>query len=340
MRTMNERAVFDVLAAFGPVSSAGVAERTGISKPTVSQALSSLARAGLVATAGRTSGALGRIGWLYGVAGGGGYVVSLDIGIDVVRAAVGDLTGAIVSRVERNVPTTTLRRLRHAVADAASRVCVMAGITVGDLAGGVVGSPGAVDPRRPGLTHVGRLAYLDGVDLRSALSSQLGVPLEIENDINLAAVGEHALGHSDPNMAVLSIGAGVGAALILDGRLRRGPRGAAGEVESVPFRSGASWQLAPLTGSSLHRYIAVRVGMLAAVADVELVVLTGDLGLDRSVLGPVRRLVDAQVEDPPAIEVSSLGSSAVLLGGVALAHRATVDRLFANLTSSRTERMA
>ena len=339
MRTMNERAVFDVVAAHGPISCAQTAALTAISKPTVSQALSSLVRAGLASTVGRSSGRPGRTGWLYGVAGSGAYIVSLDIGIEVIRAAVGDLTGSVVARVDRSVRTTTLRRVRHATAAVVATACDSAGIAVGDLVHGVVGSPGAVDPRRPGLTHVGRLDFLDGVDLRSELSSQLGVTLDIDNDINLAAVGEYALGHSDPNMAVLSVGAGVGAALILDGQLRRGPRGAAGEIESAPFGAGAPWRGAPRAGAALHRYIAMLVCLVTAVADVELVVLSGEVALDPSVLEPVRRLVAAQLDDPPAIQASVLGSSAVLLGGVAVAHRAAVDKVCANLTTSRTERI-
>jgi len=329
---MNERTVFDTVRGLGPVSCAQLADATGISKPTVAQAIRSMEAAGLVHATGRSSGHLGRTGLLYGVAPDGGYVLAIDIGVRRVRVAVGDLTGTMVERVDADSPGDDLAavadRVVVMVRDALRRVRA----TRRDVLASVVGSPGAVDPRRAGLTHVGRLTCLDGVDLATILSRRTRVPMTMENDVNLAALGEQACGMSALNMVVLSIGDGIGAALILDGRLIRGPRGAAGEIESVPFDGarGRRQQLLPQSRGPLTRFVALRVSAIAAITDAELVVLTGDVGLDSSLLDPVRRIVAGHLAEPPRLETSELGDSGVLLGCLASAHAAALERVFSH----------
>ena len=332
MRQMNERAVFQRVLGLGAASCSQLAGATGISKPTVAQAIRSLEGAGLVRPSGRSSGHLGRTGLLYSVASDGGYVVAVDIGVRSVRVAIGDLTGAMVARSDVDSPGNDLGAIVDVVAVVVRDCLRRVKATKASVLASVVGSPGAVDPRRPGLTHVGRLTCLDGVDLASMLSDRTGLSVVIENDVNLAALGEQACGESDLNMVVFLLGDGVGAGLIMDGRLIRGPRGAAGEIEAVPF-GGTRQQrqtLLPASRAQLARYVALRVSALAAITDAELVVLTGDVGLDRTLLARVRRLVAGHLFEPPRIEVSALGDAAVLLGGLASAHAAGLEVLFAN----------
>jgi glucokinase len=104
-----------------------------------------------------------------------------------------------------------------------------------------VGAPGIV---RPGTGQVGHAPNLPGFDssvpLGARLAEVIGVPVLVENDVNAAIVGEQrsgaAVGHAD----VLGVwmGTGVGAGLILDGELRRGPRGVAGEIGHIVVRPG------------------------------------------------------------------------------------------------------
>ncbi|MEP7047508.1 MAG: ROK family protein [Ilumatobacteraceae bacterium] len=338
---MNERAVFDTIVGLGTASCSQVSEQTGISKPTVAQAIHSLLAAGVVRVNGRSAGQRGRTGALYAVDATGAYSLSIDVGVGHVRAGVGDLTGAVVARTDREVEFASVPRLLTIVARVVDAALAQADLPRQRVVAAVAGSPGAVDPRRTGLTHVGRMRWLEGVDLGQRLSETLGMSVAVENDVNLAALGEQAMGHCAENMAVLSVGGGVGAALILDGRLFRGPRGAAGEIESVPFGGGSSRpSLSSMSRRSLSTYIALRVSALAAIADVELVVLTGELGVHPSLLEPVRRTVATHLDDPPRIETSSLGTSAVLLGALADAHGQTVDRILTNISRSRSEQTA
>lgn len=333
MRRINERVVFEALSAHAPISRAGLAARTGISKPTIGQAVSSLAAAGIAAPVGRSSGLPGRSGTLFGVDGARGCVVAVDVAVGAVRAAVADFSQRVLAEQHRIAHPIDLEALELAVVEIVEAVLRTAGMSCDDVLAAVVGSPGAVDPLQPGLTHVGRLTCLDGADLRCRLGERLGIEVLIENDVNLAAVGEQVAGHSDAHMAVLSIGGGIGAALILDGTLFRGPRGAAGEIESVPFDGRRSSSRVPTARRSLAEFTAVRVSALAAVTNVQLVVLRGEVMFDERLLADVRAMVAAQLETPPTIERSELGDRGVLVGALAQGAQAAVDRVFAELAA-------
>src|SRR3954468_764542 len=103
LRMLNERTLLDRLARDGPASRAQLARETSLSKPTVSQALASLERAGLVRELGRFTPARGRTAVLYGADPTAAYVVGVDIGRSWLRVAVADLAGRVVQRRdERN----------------------------------------------------------------------------------------------------------------------------------------------------------------------------------------------------------------------------------------------
>lgn len=97
-----------------------------------------------------------------------------------------------------------------------------------------VGIPGLVDVERGAVTHAVNLGVNgDWLPLRDVLAAQLGVPVVIENDVNAATLGAAALADA-ADLVYLSIGTGLAAGLVLDGRLRRGAHGAAGEIGHVP----------------------------------------------------------------------------------------------------------
>src|SRR6266545_3328313 len=87
LRAINERTVLEFIRQVGPVSRAQIARDSGLSKPTVSQALAALERGKLVREAGRTSGGKGPTALLYELNPKAGWVVGIDVGRDRVRAA-------------------------------------------------------------------------------------------------------------------------------------------------------------------------------------------------------------------------------------------------------------
>lgn len=104
-----------------------------------------------------------------------------------------------------------------------------------------VGVPGLVDVERGAVKHAVNLG-LDGdwVPLGDQLGDRLGAPVVVENDVNVASLGAAALSGED-DLVYLSIGTGLAAGLVLDGRLRRGVHGAAGEIGHVPVDPSGAW---------------------------------------------------------------------------------------------------
>ncbi|MGY1807942.1 ROK family protein [Blastococcus sp. SYSU D00669] len=123
-----------------------------------------------------------------------------------------------------------------AAAEVVARLCAGAGLEPAALAGVGAGVPGLVDPVTGRLTHAVNLGISDEeVELAPTLGARLGgVPVVVENDLNVAAVGAARVLGLAGDLAFLALGTGVAAGLLLGGELRRGHRGAAGEIGHVP----------------------------------------------------------------------------------------------------------
>lgn len=165
-----------------------------------------------------------------------GLRVGLDVGGTKVLGVLldGDLVRGTVRRPTR--PGTD--GVVATAADAVAELCAAAGVAVADLAAVGMGLPGVVEPSTGTVSHAVNLGIdLSGVPVGPLLVARLGgVPVTVENDLNCAALGAaDRLGLRD--MAFLALGTGVAAGLVLDGHLRRGHAGAAGEVGHLPYRT-------------------------------------------------------------------------------------------------------
>jgi predicted NBD/HSP70 family sugar kinase len=111
------------------------------------------------------------------------------------------------------------------------------GFKLKDVAAITVGTPGVVDQKSGLVSIAGTISALDGVNLAELIKKEFGIHPHVENDINLVTVGEQSAGHGRgvENFAVLSVGTGLGSGIVLNGKLHRGHRGAAGEIFYVPF---------------------------------------------------------------------------------------------------------
>src|SRR5205809_4950388 len=98
LRAINERTVLDLIHRQGPLSRAQVARVSGLSKPTVSLALTGLLEARLVREVGRSRGERGPSALLYELNPTAGWVVGIDVGRNWVRAAIADIVGRLVAR--------------------------------------------------------------------------------------------------------------------------------------------------------------------------------------------------------------------------------------------------
>jgi predicted NBD/HSP70 family sugar kinase len=233
LRELNDRSALELLLTGGPMTRAQLGEHTGLSKVTASQLLARLEERGIVAVAGELAGGRGPNAALYAVVPSTAYVAGLHVEQDEISAGVADITGNVVTRVSVNPSDAAdpVALVRNAVLAA----CSSAGVPPDSLRAFVIGTPGVLDPRTgdPRLA-VNLPAWHEGVV--AALRSDLGRPVSLENDVNLAAMAEQAVGAAVgvPDFVLVWIGVGLGLAIILGGRLHRGVGGAAGEIGYLP----------------------------------------------------------------------------------------------------------
>ncbi|MFJ1867641.1 ROK family protein [Streptomyces sp. NPDC088097] len=234
LRAMNDRAALELLLTHGPLSRTRIGHLTGLSKPTASQLLARLEAAGLVVATGTDGGRPGPSAQLYTLNSRAAHVGGLDVTPERVLAAVADLTGTVIGSFA--LPYTEGADAVGQVTTALGGAVEAAGLTTADLHRLVIATPGAFDPRSGRLRYASHLPGWHSPTLLDELAAALPMPVEYENDVNLAAVAEQRLGaargHED--FVLLWNEDGLGAALVLGGRLHRGWTGGAGEVGFLP----------------------------------------------------------------------------------------------------------
>ncbi|MEU3045268.1 ROK family transcriptional regulator [Streptomyces sp. NPDC006984] len=247
LRAMNDRAALELLLEHGPLSRTRIGNLTGLSKPTASQLLARLEAAGLVVATGTTAGRPGPGAQLYAVNARAAHAAGLDVTPLRIKAAVADLTGTVVGTHELATPGRRAEGVVQQVTAALDGAVEAAGITRAGVGRLVVATPGAFDPATGRLRYASHLPGWHSPTLLDELAAALEMPVEYENDVNLVAVAEQRLGaargHND--FVLLWNEEGLGAALVIGGRLHRGFTGGAGEVGFLP-----------VPGTSLVRNVA------------------------------------------------------------------------------------
>ncbi len=231
-RQISMNVVTQVILARGPASRADLAKLTGLSKQTISEVVRRMEGEGWLRPLGRTSGRRGPSAVTYALNAGAALAVAVDLGGTKTAVAVTDLVGTILA--ETVEPTDP--------AGGPAIAAQIAGIVKSlELKGrprlAVVGAPGVLHPETGRIDVAPNIPGLAEIDLRALLAEELGAPVIIENDVNLAARGEQWRGHAAGrrNFVFIALGTGIGMGIIADGHLLRGARGAAGEISYLPL---------------------------------------------------------------------------------------------------------
>ncbi|MFJ6717703.1 ROK family transcriptional regulator [Streptomyces sp. NPDC091259] len=234
LRAMNDRAALELLLTHGPLSRTRIGHLTGLSKPTASQLLARLEACGLVVATGTDGGRPGPNAQLYALNTRAAHVAGLDVTPERVTAAVADITGEVVGGFE--LPYAEGSDAVRQVTEALDEAVKDARLRHSDVHRLVIATPGAFDPQSGRLRYASHLPGWHSPTLLDELAAALPMPVEYENDVNLAAIAEQRLGaargHED--FVLLWNEEGLGAALVLGGRLHRGWTGGAGEVGFLP----------------------------------------------------------------------------------------------------------
>ncbi|MDI5962172.1 ROK family transcriptional regulator [Streptomyces sp. SL13] len=235
LRAINDRAALELLLSRGPLSRGELGRLTGLSKPTASQLLARLEAAHLVVPIGITAGRPGPGATLYEINARVAHVAGLDVTPTRIRVAVADITGRTVA--EHRLPTPGRHGTLDRVAEALDAALAVAGLTRDELHRVVIGTPGALDPGTGKLRYAPHLPGWHSPRLLAELTEALDLPVDVENDVNLAAVAEQKVGLAQgvEDFVLLWAEEGVGAAVVIAGRLHRGHTGGAGEVGYMPM---------------------------------------------------------------------------------------------------------
>jgi predicted NBD/HSP70 family sugar kinase len=172
------------------------------------------------------------------------YCFAADLGGTKLAAAIADVQGHIVAESTEPTDPRGAAYVAEQIAACAGKLAQTVGIDVTRSRHVMVGIPGAIDPRTGRVSLTPNIAGLEDFDILGFLRDRFGPDVAIENDVNLAMLGEHALGCAGGcrNAAFLALGTGVGLGLLIDDKLFRGARGSAGEIADLPIGQGPGTQ--------------------------------------------------------------------------------------------------
>ncbi|MCA2224906.1 ROK family transcriptional regulator [Nonomuraea aurantiaca] len=231
VRATNLAVVLRFVREHAPCSRADIAASTGLNKATVSSLVADLIDRRLVRETGLTENRVGRPATMLVLDGSPYAAIGLEINVDYVTAVAVDLAGERLLSWRRAFPGSVA-----AVAAIVRRVVNRMAKEDKQILGLTVAVPGLVDGQ--GVVRVApNLGWLDtdvSGDLAKALRDP-GFPIQADNDANLGALAEHRFGPHGAvaDLVYLTGEMGVGAGVILDGRLRRGGRGYSGEIGHI-----------------------------------------------------------------------------------------------------------
>lgn len=261
-RAINDRLALGLLQEEGPLTAGQLKELTGMSRPSVADLVERLQDSGLIEVVGESGEARrGPNARVYGIVADRAYVAGFDVRIESIGVEIADLLGRTVARAEvaveegadpARIVESGIRLLRGAAREAGAD----------ELHTVAFGAPGLIDPVTGRLSPPGPLPAWHG-DLVDEVRERLGVPVLLENEVNLAAVAEQRAGadagaDGEGDFVLLWIGGGVGAAIVLGGRLRRGVGGGAGEVGFLPISDSGRLPTATDCDNGYHGLVGSR----------------------------------------------------------------------------------
>jgi glucokinase len=378
MRSLNGIELLSLVGEHGPISRASLAKLSRLSKPTVSSQVETLIRQGWVLEVGpgESGERGGKKPMLVKFNADAGRLFAAGIDAAMIRVAVSNLEGVILERNERPIDRDRHASVVMAALTAMFKTLVRKHAGAGDLRVMSVAAPGRVDVRRGTVLQAGNLFNWSEVPVRAPLEKSFGMPVFVDNDVNMATLGEIHFGvaRGVKDVVLVRLDTGIGAGIVIRGRLLHGSHWAAGEIAHMVLdtsRDSADWkvrgylesmvgsdrilsELQPLGQSSssfesldkarlesarardLYEEISRHLGI--AVANL---VCAFDPGLVilqgnifRIVEDRIRQVISSAVPWETRIVISDIAGEAVLLGVVAAARAQAYERIARMLDES------
>ena len=179
------------------------------------------------------------------------YCFAADLGGTKLAAAIADAQGRIVAELTEPTDKGGAAHVAEQIVTCADKLARTVGIEVTQARHVMVGIPGAIDPRTGRVSLTPNIAGLEDFDILRFLRGRFGPHVAIENDVNLAMLGEQAHGCAREcrSAAFLALGTGAGLGLLIDDKVFRGARGAAGEIADLPIAHDPTSQMPSTTSA-------------------------------------------------------------------------------------------
>lgn len=236
IRRHNGKRILDAVRRHGPISRADLVHYAELSAPTVCAVVEDLVdRRGLLQNVGKGASSGGRRPLMIDFNAEYGYVAGVDIGSRSLRFALADLRGKVVHRREERTPTASRCAILQRIAGGIRALFAESKRDSRKLFAVGAGAPGMTNVTDGRVISAVNLKDWTDVPLREFLQDEFGIPAIVDNDVNMAALGEQWVGcaRDCKNFVFIALGAGVGAGIVIDGRLYRGTRWYAGEISHM-----------------------------------------------------------------------------------------------------------
>jgi len=243
LRDRNRQRVMEILRMHGRISQAEIARATGLSRTTVSTLVAELKDAGLVSDVDTRTGHArgGRPGVQLVLRNPAHVVVGIDFGHSHVAIAVADLGHNVLAEHRHDLDVNReAGRALDVAATMFAEVLSEVAVERTSVVGVGMGIPGPVDRARGTAGSATILPGWVGLRIAAEMEQRLGIPVQIENDANLGALAEltWGAGRDCSNFAYIKAATGIGAGIVIDGRLLRGATGTAGEIGHTTLDEG------------------------------------------------------------------------------------------------------
>ena len=250
MRAINRAAILEWIRCNSPISRSEIGERLQVSLPTVMRIVDDLISEDLVRPTGASQRSGGRKRALVEFNGKAHLVIGVDLGGTKLYGAVADLTGTILHElhiIHHQSQSEESYTALCALLDDLLRFAQGTGLPVRGMG---IGVPGVTNPQTGSVELAPSLEW-SGFPLRERLTTRYQLPIVVENDVNLAAIGELWFGPDGDthNLVLIAVGTGIGAGIVIDGMVYPGSHSMAGEVGYMPLERSALGRAYPGFGA-------------------------------------------------------------------------------------------
>ena len=247
-------------------------------------------------------------------------MAAVDLGGTKLRVAIVDLAGTVVAEVVEPTHPEGGHAVALQIGELVQKAAAEATLDPGRIRQTVVGCPGVPDQTNGHVNFAPNIAGIDSIDFRAAVALATGTQVTLENDVNLAVLGEQWLGAGQgvDHLVFIALGTGIGAGIVVNGALLRGATGAAGELGYLPFgadpfepeslRVGAFERVTATHG--IRTAYRAETGVDLDVPEIFSAAETGD-GVAQKILSAVAR----QMARAIATLGATIAPEVVILGG-------------------------